>query len=242
MIKVTIFNEFCHEQTEERVKEIYPEGIHKAIASFLETDEVSVRTVTLLDENMEITPDCGLTEEVLEDTDVLMWWGHMRHNDVPDEVVERAHKHVLCGMGVIFLHSAHHSKLFKKLMGTTCNLSWRDKAKERLWNINPAHPIMRGVGDFFDLEVEEMYGERFDIPEPDSLLMIGAYSTSEVFRSACVWQRGNAKIFYFQPGHESFPTYYNPTIQQIIKNAVEWVNPDYRAKELVCPNVGIYEF
>lgn len=238
MIKVTIFNEFFHEQQSESVREIYPEGIHGTLKSFLQSDDISVKTVTLLDENFNVIPEAGgLTEELLKNTDVLIWWGHTRHCDVPDEVVERVHNQILCGMGAIFLHSAHHSKVFKKLMGTTCNLSWRDDEKERLYNIYPSHPIMDGIGDYFDLEREEMYGERFEIPAPDELLMIGTYGAHEVMRSACTFRRLNGRVFYFQPGHEDYPTYYNKNVQKIIKNAVRWACPTYRAQELVCPNV-----
>lgn len=241
MIKVTIFNEYIHEQIQESVRKIYPHGIHNAIKAFLECDDVEVRTVTLYDENQNLVPDCSITDELLADTDVLLWWGHMKHDEVPDEIVEKVKKQILCGMGAIFLHSAHHSKLFRSLMGTTCNLSWRDNAKERLYNINPSHPIMAGIGDYFDLEKEEMYGERFEIPQPDELLMIGSYNTHEVFRSACTFKRLNGNIFYFQPGHEEYPTYYDKNVQTIIKNAVRWACPTYRAKELTCPNVGVIE-
>lgn len=234
MIKVTIFNEYKHEQESEIVKAVYPDGIHQQLKSFLECDEISVRTVTQYDENMELIPDCGLTDEILADTDVLMWWGHGAHRYVPDEVVEKCYNNIHQGMGVIFLHSSHFSKLFKKLMGTTCTLKWRDGEKERLWNINPVHPIMRGIGEYVDIPAEEMYGERFDIPTPDELLMIGTYSSHEVFRSACTWQRGYGKIFYFQPGHESNPTYKIPEIQTIIKNAVQWAKPVLR-EEIPCP-------
>lgn len=238
MIHVTVFNEFCHEQNEERIKEIYPKGIHTAIADFLSKEaDMSVRTVTLYDENNQVHPDCGITDTLLKETDVLMWWGHMRHGEVSDEVVRKVCDNVLCGMGAIFLHSGHHSKPFKTLMGTSCNLSWRDGEKERLWNICPSHPIMQNVGSFIDLQDEEMYGECFDIPTPDELLMIGTYGSHEVFRSACTWRRGKGNIFYFQPGHEAYPTYYNPEIQNILKNAIRWAAPKYREDALVCPQV-----
>lgn len=236
MIKVTVFNEYAHERVKENVRAIYPNGIHGQLASFLADDDIEVRTTTLFDEEGNFVPECGLTEEVLKDTDVIIWWGHCHHNDVPDEVANRVVNQILCGMGAIFLHSAHHSKPFKKLMGTTCNLLWRDDEKERIWNINPAHPIMAGIGDYIDLPREEMYGERFEIPTPDELLMIGTYSSFEVFRSACTWQRINGRIFYFQPGHETYPTYHIPEVQRIIKNGVRWAAPTYRAEELVCPH------
>ena len=233
MIKVTVWNEFVHEKKDERVRDIYPEGIHKAIADFLGREEdIEVRTATLDDE------ECGLTEEVLRDTDVLIWWGHVAHSKVPDEIVERAQKEVLKGMGAIFLHSAHHSKLFKRLMGTTANLTWReDGDKERVWVSKSSHPIARGIGRYFELEHEETYGEPFDIPEPDELVFMGWYNGGEVFRSGCCYKRGNGKVFYFQPGHETVPTYHNESVQLVIKNAVRWAAPDYRVEALECPHV-----
>lgn len=234
MIKVTIFNEYAHERLKENVKEIYPDGIHSHLASFLSDSEVKVRTTTLFDENGDIVHECGLTEEVLNDTDVLIWWGHKNHNDVPDAVVERVVENVHNGMGAIFLHSAHHSKPFKALMGTTCNLRWRVGEKERMWNIKPGHPIMQGIGDYIDIPEEEMYGECFEIPTPEELLMISSFSSHEVFRSACTWQRVNGRVFYFQPGHEEYPTFYIPEIRKIIKNAVRWAKPSFRVDKLEC--------
>jgi trehalose utilization protein len=183
-------------------------------------------------------PECGLTQEVLDDTDVLIWWGHMKHNEVPDEVVTRVKESVLKGMGIIFLHSAHHSKPFRALMGTSCNLSWReDGDSERVWVCNPAHPIAQGLGRYFEIEHDETYAEPFGIPEPDETVFIGWYEGGEVFRSGCTWRRENGKVFYFQPGHETFGVYYNPAVQTVIRNAVRWVKSDYRIKELTCPNV-----
>ena len=229
MIRVTVWNEFIHEKEMDEVKKIYPDGIHAAIADFLGKEEdIEVRCATL---DME---ECGLTQEVIDNTDVLLWWGHCAHGSVPDEIVDRVQEAVLKGMGMIFLHSAHHSKPFRRLMGTTCSLKWRDGDRERLWCINPSHPIAKGVPENFNIPVEEMYGERFDIPTPDELLMIGTYTSHEVFRSACTWQRGYGKIFYFQPGHETDPTYKIPEVQTIIKNAVQWAKPALR-QEITCP-------
>jgi len=231
MIKVTVWNEFHHEREKDEIKTIYPDGMHKTIADFLNCDDITVRTATLLDE------ECGLTQEILNDTDVLIWWGHCKHSLVPDEVAQHVRDAVLGGMGFIPLHSSHHSKPFKLLMGTSCNLSWRDDGDfERIWVCNPAHPIVQGIDRYIKLPHEEMYGEPFDIPEPDQLIMIGTYEGGEVFRSGCCYQRGAGKIFYFQPGHESYPTYYIPEIQRIIKNAVYWAKPTIRTK-LDCPQV-----
>ena len=231
MVKVTIFNEFHHEKHDEDVKKIYPEGIHIALKNQLQDDDIVIRTVTLDDE------ECGLTDEVLNDTDVIIWWGHMRHCDVPDSVAQRVQRAVLDGMGAIFLHSGHHSKPFKLLMGTSCNLTWREDGDEELvWNIKPAHPITQGIGRYIHLEGEETYGEPFCIPEPDELVFIGTYTGGEVFRSGCCYRRENGKIFYFQPGHETFPTYYNAHVIKVIKNAIYWAKPVYRTR-LECPEV-----
>lgn len=219
MINVTIWNEFRHEKTDEAVQRMYPEGIHGQLASFLE-DECMVRTATLDEE------EHGLTKEVLEKTDVLIWWGHIAHDEVSDAIVASVHERVLAGMGLIVLHSGHFSKLFKKLMGTSCNLKWREDERHcRVWNVNPSHPIAAGIGEYFELEKEEMYGEHFDIPAPDELVFVSWFPKGEVFRSGCTYRRGQGKIFYFQPGHETYPSYYDKNVQRIIKNAVNWCAP-----------------
>lgn len=230
MIKVTVWNEYKHEKSEESVRAIYPEGIHAYIKSFLDSEEDMEVRIADLD-----MPECGLTEEVLKDTDVLLWWGHMAHNEVPDEIVERVSQQILMGMGLIVLHSGHHSKIFKKMMGTSCNLWWRDGDRERVWCVNPSHPIAKGVPRYFEIPKEEMYGEPFDIPTPDEIVFLGWFAGGEVFRSGCTYRRGNGNIFYFQPGHEGNPTYHMEMIQHIIKNAIRWAKSDYRVSELVCP-------
>ena len=232
MIRVLIWNEFYHEQFKEKIQKVYPEGIHRALAEFLGREEdISVRTATLYDEH------CGITKEILDETDVLLWWGHAKHGEVPDEVAELVRDAVLDGMGAIFLHSAHHSKPFRLLMGTPCHLTWRESEdREVLWVIDPAHPITRDIDRYFVLPAEETYGEPFIVPNPDKVLLIGNYSGGEVFRSGCLYERGNGRIFYFQPGHETFPTYKDPNVQSIIRNAVRFLAPTYRAR-LTCPNV-----
>lgn len=236
MIKVTVWNEFRHEKVNETVKNIYPEGIHKAIAGFLlEDGRFEVRTATL-DE-----PEAGLKKELLDDTDVLIWWGHKAHDEVPDEVAERVKVRVNEGMGMIALHSAHLSKPFKKLMGTSCTLRWRKSGeKERLWNLSPAHPITRGIGEYFELEHTEMYGERFDIPSPDETLFLSWFPGGEVFRSGCLWNRGAGKVFYFKPGHETFPIYENENIRTVVKNAAVYCAASVRIPA-ICPNTDPLE-
>ena len=234
MIRVLVWNEYKHEQESEKIAAVYPEGIHGAIAEFLGKEEdITVKTATLQDEN------CGITKEILDETDVLIWWGHMAHGKVPDEVAAMVRDAVHEGMGMIFLHSAHHSKPFKLLMGTTCNLTWRESGdKEVVWVIDPAHPITRGIDRYFILNGEETYGEPFTVPNPDKVLLIGNYSGGEVFRSGLLYERVNGKIFYFQPGHETFPTYHVPEVQTIIKNAVRFLAPTYRVN-VTCPHVRL---
>jgi trehalose utilization protein len=218
--RVTVWNEGRHEKEMPVVGKLYPEGIHGAIANGLRTKGLIVQTATL-DE-----PEHGLTEEVLNQTDVLLWWGHGAHNEVKDAVVERIHQRVLAGMGLIVLHSGHKSKIFMKLMGTSCDLLWREIGeKERLWVVNPGHPIARGMKDNFVITHEEMYGEHFDIPAPDETVFISWFQGGEVFRSGCCFYRGSGKVFYFRPGHETYPTYYQPEVLQVIYNGVLWAAP-----------------
>jgi trehalose utilization protein len=230
-LRITVWGEFRHEKKNPKVAEIYPQGIHETIAAFLRKEEgFTVRTASL-DE-----PEHGLSEQVLAETDVLLWWGHMAHAEVSDEVVERAKRRVLEGMGLIALHSAHFAKLFKALMGTTCSLKWREaNDKERLWNILPNHPIARGIADYFEIPSEEMYGEPFGIPTPDELIFISWFTGGEVFRSGATWQRGHGRVFYFRPGHETYPTYHQPEVQQVITNAVHWARPTVTIPD-DCPN------
>ncbi|WEG12205.1 ThuA domain-containing protein [Pullulanibacillus sp. KACC 23026] len=220
MVKVTVWNENIHEQTDAEVRDVYPEGIHGTIANFLKENGLEAKTATLEQ------PEHGLTDNVLNETDVLIWWGHTGHDKVDDRIVEKVKDRVLKGMGLIVLHSGHFSKIFKSLMGTTCDLKWREAGEnERLWVVNPSHPIAEGIGEYIELDHEEMYGEHFDIPEPDELVFLSWFRGGEVFRSGCVFNRGLGKVFYFRPGHETFPTYHQDDIQRVIVNAVNYVKP-----------------
>jgi len=221
VIRVTVWNEFRHEKLNSKVAEIYPQGMHEAIAAYLRRDpDLRVSTATL-DE-----PEHGLTEQRINETDVLLWWAHIAHDEVREEIVERVYRRVLAGMGLIVLHSGHFSRIFKKLMGTSCDLKWREaNDREILWVTRPGHPIVQGIDDHFILAGEEMYGEFFDIPEPQETILISSFSGGEVFRSGCTFTRGAGRIFYFRPGHETYPTYHDPNVLRIIHNAVHWAAP-----------------
>ena len=224
-IRVTVWNEYRHEKTHEEVAKCYPNGIHGAIAEHLSQQGLDVKTATL-DE-----PEHGLTDEVLDNTDVLIWWGHMAHAAVDDTIVEKVKARVLDGkLGLVVLHSGHFSKIFKTLMGTTCNLKWHEIGeKERIWVVEKSHPIAEGLPDYFELEHEEMYGEHFGIPAPDELVFLGWFESGYVFRSGCCFYRGNGRIFYFQPGHETYPNFFDANVRKVIYNAVRWAAPKFHA-------------
>lgn len=238
MIRVTVWNENIHEQQDgfrERLKPVHPNGIHNTVADIVKElgDKVEVKTATL------DQPEQGLPDELLNSTDVLIWWGHAGHDRVADTLVTKIQERVLKGMGLIVLHSGHHSKIFKRLMGTTCNLRWRDDTYERLFCTDPGHPIAKGIPAHFELGTEECYGEYFDIPKPDAVVFEGWFDIGEVFRSGCTFTRGYGKIFYFQPGHETNGSYQNPYVRRIIQNAVEWAAPANELPELTCTHIAV---
>lgn len=228
-INVTIFNEYYHEIHTEKAKEIYPNGIHGALIEKISPYGQFNFTVATMD-----MPNHGLTDEVLNNTDVLIWWAHCRHAEINDEIVQKVKDRVLDGMGFIALHSSHASKPFKALMGTSCRVKWRiNDEKERLWVVDPSHPIVKNIPERIEIPEEETYGERFEIPTPDELVFVSWFSGGEVFRSGCCFKRGLGKIFYFRPGHETFPIYHRDDISRIISNAIEWACPDGITKPIL---------
>jgi trehalose utilization protein len=230
-IRVTVWNENIHEREEGSLPaRLYPDGIHGAIAEGLREllgDDVVVRTAT------QEQPEHGLTDEVVAGTDVLLWWGHMDHPGVDDAVVDRVYQAVHGGMGIIVLHSGHYSKIFRRLMGTTCSLRWRnDGDREVVWTVAPQHPIAQGVPDPLVIEEQEMYGEYFDIPVPEELIFLSSFSGGEVFRSGATWTRGKGRVFYFSPGDQEYPVYRHPGIRRVLANGVRWAAPTTRTEPL----------
>lgn len=222
MINVTIWNEFVHEKSEPIVAAIHPEGIHGTLKKLIACDDFNITTATL------DMPEQGLPDSVLNNTDVLLWWGHAAHGAVDDALVERIFNRVNAGMGLIVLHSGHHSKIFRRMMGTSGNLQWREAGEScRVWTVTPTHPIAQGIPESFKLDHEEMYGEPFVIPTPDDIVFMSWFQGGNVMRSGVTFHRGNGKIFYFQPGHETYRSYYNENVGKIISNAVRWAyNPN----------------
>ena len=228
-IRITVWGEYLHERRNEVVRQVYPHGMHETIAAGIRErlgDAAIVRTATL------DQPEHGLTQDVLEETDVLTWWGHLAHEEVSDAIVARVHERVLTGMGLLVLHSGHLSKIFRRLMGTTCLLRWREADdREIVWTVNPGHPIAEGVPEVFVIPRQEMYGEYFDIPQPDELVFVSSFSGGEVFRSGCCFTRGIGRICYFSPGHETYPVYHQPEVQCIIANGVRWAYQPRRRRQ-----------
>ncbi len=207
-----------------KMRQLYPEGIHGAIAEFLSRQpDLKVRTAVMTDQ------DQGLSKEILSATDVLVFWSHKHWRELEDVYVDAIHERVLEGMGIILLHSAHASKVFAKLMGThTQCLRWRENDEhQRHWIVCPGHPIVRGIkGEYIEIPLDETYGEYFDIPQPDTIVFLASSEGGEVLRSGCCFRRGQGKLFYFSAGHETYPVYYQGEVQQVITNAVYWSRPD----------------
>ncbi len=235
--RTIVWGENVHEQTNDVVAKLYPDGMHNAIAALLSADSsIAVETATLQE------AEHGLPQERLDATDVLVWWGHAAHGEVDDAVVERVAERVWAGMGLIVLHSGHFAKIFKRLLGTACNLTWREAGeRERLWVVNPRHPIAAGLPAHFELEQEEMYGEPFGVPEPLETVLISWFQGGEVFRSGLTYRRGAGNIFYFRPGHETYPTYYDANVGTVLRNAVKWAhNPQPPMADVTAaPNVPV---
>ena len=228
-INVVVWNEYLHEVEMDEVKAIYPDGIHGAIKAYLDKNPaLSVGTATLVE------PEHGLTQEVLDKTDVLLWWGHGAHEKVCDDIVQRVYNRVQDGMGLVVLHSGHASKIFQKLMGTrTDRLKWReDGLHSTVWTVMHNHPIAKGVPDNFRIPQEETYGERFEIPRPDDVVFISSFGGGEAFRSGVTFTRGLGRIFYFQPGHETYPVYHQAEVLKVIENGVLWVAPQEMTKPI----------
>jgi trehalose utilization protein len=230
-LRIVVWNENIHEtRGDEGVRRHYPDGIHTVIADGLRAElgeQVEVSTTTLAE------PEHGLTEEVLSSTDVLLWWGHIGHDQVQDVVVDRVHRHVLAGMGIIVLHSGHYSKIFRRLLGTTASLKWRNaRERELIWTVAPGHPIAEGIPNPVIIPEQEMYGEFFDIPTPDELIFISSFAGGEVFRGGVTYRRGLGKLFYFSPGDQEYPVYHHPDIRRLLRKGVRWAAPSGPRLEL----------
>lgn len=209
-------------------KEVYPNDINTAIIEGLKPLES--RGWELIKASLN-DPDQGVSEELLNQTDVLIWWGHKKHGEVKDALVSRIEKRVKeDGMGFISVHSSHFAKPYKKLMGTPC--SWSeyvcDGTSVEITVKEPNHPICKGVSDF-KLPLIERYGEPYRVPTPEAVPLDGMYTkpdgTKAPARMGLCWTVGKGKVFYFTPGHETYDDFYRPEVRRIFVNAVEWAAP-----------------
>jgi trehalose utilization protein len=205
---------------------VYPNDVNVAIADGLKPLSGWEVITANLDQ-----PDQGLSNELLNQTDVLIWWGHKRHDEVKDDLVQRIVRRVKEeGMGFIAVHSAHFAKPYRKLMGTAC--SWReykaDGTSAKVIVKAPNHPIAKGVKDF-NLPRIERYGEPFAVPEPEAVVFDGVYTKpdgqTEPGRIGLCWTVGKGKVFYFTPGHETYDDFYREDVRLIFRNAVQWAAP-----------------
>ncbi|MFH1372026.1 MAG: ThuA domain-containing protein [Planctomycetota bacterium] len=207
-------------------KNVYPNDICGAIAEGLkELKDWDVVEARLSD------PNQGLPDELLNRADVLIWWGHKKHNQVRDGLVDKIVSRVKDeGMGFISLHSSHFARPNIKLMGTPC--SWKeylgDSNTLKITVKDPNHPIARGVEDF-TIYHDERYSEPYAVPQPLAVVFEGTYTLdnggTDTSRQGLTWEIGKGRVFYFQPGHETNPVFFDPNIRRIISNAVEWAAP-----------------
>ncbi len=234
-LRVTVWDE-----NKPHIEEYYPAGIRGAVADAIKGDGVEV-TIAHLDE-----PDQGISEDLLENTDVLVWWGHARHGEVDDELAAKIKQRVHHGgMGLVVLHSGHYSKPFRATLDCTGHLKggWRESDDtEEITVCAPWHPIAEGVSNF-TLEAEEMYGGPFGTPPVEVLIFQSFFPKGgEVFPCGAVWTvgdgvdldftsgpgngvgqgKGIGRVFYFRPGHETYPTYFHSEVKTIIRNGVLW--------------------
>jgi trehalose utilization protein len=226
-------------------KAIYPDSINGAVAEGLRKfgeGRIEARTANLDDHEQ------GITEAALAVTDVLLWWGHARHGLVNEQTVALVADRVRNqGMGFVALHSAHYSKTFQAVVGGPGHLKggWREMdppEPEEIYVTAPWHPIAKGVTDF-RLEHEEYYGAPFDVPPPLVMVFQSRFPyDGRSFPTGLCWTVGKGidpdftcgpgqgigqgegigRVFYFRPGHETIPTYYDERVQRIITNAVMW--------------------
>lgn len=197
----------------------YPDDINGAVAEGLRLDDgLSVTTAELVDEGD------GVPETELARTDVLVWWGHQLHRYVADDAVDRVVRHVReRGMGFVALHSSHMSKPFTRLIGDDGGLGGVevDAGAERITVEQRDHPVADGV-DKIELAKEESYNEPFNCGKPDAVVFRSVFDNGHEFRSGLAYTVDNGRVFYFRPGHETYPAFADPMVRRVIRNAVYW--------------------
>lgn len=204
-------------------QDVYPNDVNSTIAEHLNEHADIVAKAVSIDHAEQ-----GVSTELLDWCDVLLWWGHLRHDDVSDTTVDRVERYVReRGVGYIGLHSGHYARPFKRLIGTSGDLgSVRDEGEtEQIEVVSPSHPIAAGINDF-SLPQVEMFGEPYDIPEPDDVIFESNFANGGEFRSGVTFTFGAGRGFYFRPGHEEYRIYHDLTVRTILANATRWAASD----------------
>jgi len=102
--------------------------------------------------------------------------------------------------------------------------AWRaDGAPSHVTTLLPKHPLAAGLREKWDIPQTEMYGGTFHVPKPDEVVFQEDWDKGESFTSGSVWNVGKGKVFYFRPGHETYPIYKQAEPLRVIENAVRWL-------------------
>jgi len=274
-VKVVVWDEQQPAQ-----KQAYSSFLGNSVAEHLGAQPgISVRSVNIND------PGQGLAGGVLDDCQVLIWWGHVRHAEISAETGRSIVERIKDGkLSLVALHSAHWSTPFVEAMNERTRLdvvgkfhsegnerleitfvspaqrymvpkadarvtpyvSWRkfpdglakatvhlplccfpayrgDGKPSRVTLLKPDHPIAQGIPKEFEIPQTEMYDEPFHVPQPDEVILEERWAAGEWFRSGAVWKLGKGRVFYFRPGHETYPIYKQPIPLKIMTNSVRWL-------------------
>ncbi len=199
---------------------VYPQDIDGAVAAHLgKSPGVKVERARLTD------PSAGLADAALDATDVLIWWGHIRHDAVPDDRAQAVIRRVRAGkLGLVALHSSCASKPFKGLMGMSCEPGgWREDGRpEHVKIAAPDHPIARGVAPF-TIPRSDMFAEPFDVPAPETVVLVSSWDRGETLRSGLTWSVDKGRVAFLRTGHDAFPVLFHPAVRQLLANASQWV-------------------
>ncbi len=200
-------------------KATYPDDVDGALGQYLgRMEDLRIARARLDD------PNAGLSDAELDATDVVVWWGHLRHDDLPADrsraIVDRVKA---AKIGFVALHASCGSRPFRGLMGTTCEPGgWRDDGRpERIEFKAPDHPIARGV-EPFTIPQSAMFAEPFEVPAPESVVFVSNWGPGETFRSGLTWTVGKGRVAYLRPGHDALPVFFHPSVRKVIANAARW--------------------
>lgn len=202
-------------------RSVYPDDIDGALA------DVLGRQAGLVVSRGRLTDlQAGLSDQVLDASDALVWWGHLRHDAVPDDRALAVVKRVREGrLGFVALYAACGSKPFRQMMSMPCEPgSWREDGRPEFVSIKaPDHPIARGIAPF-TISKTDMFSEPFAVPEPETVVFVSSWQKGETLRSGLTWTIGKGRVAYLRTGPDNYPVLFHPSIRQAIANSVRWVS------------------